>query len=161
MAEAMTPAGGFAGRRRVLVVCKGNTCRSPAAAAVITELSGGTLDVALRRNPRPARGRTGVPLMVEAMAAAGYDLSGHRSTLLDTALVDWADDLVAADEETARAVAALAGPGRAVRLLGSGIPDPWGGDVAEYARAVRRIQQAAREYCATRERGADDGRPSG
>ncbi|MFJ1704532.1 hypothetical protein [Streptomyces sp. CB03911] len=140
----MSPAGT---RRRVLVVCKGNICRSPIAALIIAERSGGTLDVRSAGTRDWHVGKPAHPLMIEAAAAFGYDLTGHRGALLDTELINWADDLVAVDGETAKAVETLA-PGRTVRMLGTGIADPWGGTPEDFARAVHDIQEATRLFYA-------------
>ncbi|WP_033349448.1 low molecular weight phosphatase family protein [Kitasatospora aureofaciens] len=129
-------------RRRVLVVCKGNHCRSPIAALVIAHRSGGTLDVR-SAGLRPWHvGKPAHPLMVEAAASFGYDLTSHRGAVLDEELLSWADDLVAVDEETALAIQALVGRQRPVRLLGTGIIDPWGKEPPAFAEAIVQIQEA-------------------
>ncbi|KJS57934.1 hypothetical protein [Streptomyces rubellomurinus] len=140
----MSPA-----RRRVLVICKGNHCRSPIAALVIAERSGGTLDVRSAGTRNWHVGKPAHPLMIQAAAGFGYDLSKHRGVLLDRELLDWADDLLTVDEETAEAVQALVGPEHPVRLLGSGIADPWGGELEDFSRAVLEIQDATRLFYAT------------
>ncbi|MFE4516976.1 low molecular weight phosphotyrosine protein phosphatase [Kitasatospora sp. NPDC056783] len=129
-------------RRRVLVVCKGNHCRSPIAALVLAERSRGALDVRSAGTRDWHVGKPAHPLMIEAAAAFGYDLTAHRGRLLDEELLVWADDLIAVDDETALAVEALAGPGRPGRILGSGITDPWGGGPEDFAAAVLEIQEA-------------------
>ncbi|MFB7127841.1 low molecular weight phosphatase family protein [Kitasatospora sp. NPDC056273] len=124
------------------MVCKGNHCRSPIAALIIAERSGGALDVRSAGTRDWHVAKPAHPLMIEAAAAFGYDLTGHRGAVLDTELLDWADALVAVDDETALAVEALAGPHRPVRILGSGITDPWGGGPEDFAAAVLEIQEA-------------------
>ncbi|MEV5198373.1 low molecular weight phosphotyrosine protein phosphatase [Streptomyces sp. NPDC053720] len=128
--------------RRALVVCKGNHCRSPIAAVIIAERSGGALEVCSAGTRNWHVGKPAHPLMIEAAAAFGYDLAEHRGRLLDEGLLSWADDLIAVDAETALAVEALAGPDRPVRILGRGITDPWGGGPEDFARAVLQIQEA-------------------
>jgi protein-tyrosine phosphatase len=112
------------------------------AAAVIAERAGGALDVRSAGTRDWHVGKPAHPLMIEAAAAFGYDLTEHRGRFLDDALLSWADDLIAADDETALAVEALAGPDRPVRILGSGITDPWGGGPEDFAAAVLEIQEA-------------------
>ncbi|MFJ2778557.1 low molecular weight phosphatase family protein [Kitasatospora sp. NPDC087315] len=129
-------------RKRVLVVCKGNHCRSPIAALIIAERSGGALDVRSAGTRDWHVGKPAHPLMIEAASAFGYDLTGHRGRFLDEGLLGWADDVIAVDDETALAVEAVVGPDRPVRILGSGITDPWGGGPEDFAAAVLEIQEA-------------------
>ncbi|GAB2690481.1 arsenate-mycothiol transferase ArsC [Kitasatospora kifunensis] len=136
-------------RRKVLVICKGNHCRSPIAAAIITERSGGALDVRSAGTHDWHLGKPAHPLMIEAAAAFGYDLTGHRGAVLDTELLCWANDLIAVDDETALAVEVLAGPDRPVRILGSGITDPWGGKPQDFAKAIVEIQEATALFHST------------
>ncbi|MFF2146278.1 hypothetical protein [Kitasatospora sp. NPDC058190] len=50
------------------------------------------------------------------------------------------------DGETARAVEELVGPNRQVRILGSGITDPWGGQPEDFARAIVETQKATAHF---------------
>ncbi|MFD8750181.1 low molecular weight phosphotyrosine protein phosphatase [Kitasatospora sp. NPDC059577] len=136
-------------RRRVLVVCKGNHCRSPIAALIIAQRSSGALHVR-SAGLRPWHvGKPAHPLMIEAAASFGYDLTDHRGAVLDEDLLSWADDLVAVDEETAQAIQLLVGPKRPVRLLGTGITDPWGKEPPAFAQAIVQIQDATALYSIT------------
>jgi protein-tyrosine phosphatase len=133
-------------RRKVLVICKGNHCRSPIAALIIAERSAGALDVRSAGTRNWHVNKPAHPLMIEAAAALGYDLTSHRGALLDDGLLHWADDLVAVDGETARAVEELTGPNRQVRILGSGITDPWGGQPEDFARTIVETQKATAHF---------------
>lgn len=135
------------GRPRVLVVCKGNHCRSPIAALIIAERSGGTLEVRSAGTRNWHVGKPAHPMMIEAAAWLGYDLTEHRGAVLDADLFAWADNLVAVDEETVHAVTKLA-PGRSVVLLGAGIADPWDGPPSAYRQAAEEIERAAGDYVA-------------
>lgn len=123
------------------MICKGNHCRSPIAALIIAERSGGTLDVRSAGLRNWHVGKPAHPLMIEAAAALGYDLTHHRGTILDEGLIAWADDLIAVDQETAQAVQDLAGPNRPVRILSPGITDPWGGDPDDFTNTIMEIQK--------------------
>src|SRR5688572_4643077 len=68
--------------RRILVVCLGNHCRSPLAAAILARRGGTGVDVrsaglAHHHIDQPAH-----PQMVIAAKALGYDISGHRGAQL-------------------------------------------------------------------------------
>ncbi|MFI5527601.1 low molecular weight protein-tyrosine-phosphatase [Kitasatospora sp. NPDC051853] len=135
--------------RRILVVCKGNICRSPAAAAILTARSPDHPEVRSAGTTHWHVGEPADPSMVETMAGLGYDLSGHRAVLLSPELVEWADELIAVDAETARDTRRLAGPGRTVlQLSAAGIFDPWGGTPADFARTVREIEAALDDHLA-------------
>jgi protein-tyrosine phosphatase len=82
--------------RRILVVCSGNICRSPMAAAILRRdlekagipalvLSAGTLGI---------HGTQAAPAALEAMKAIGLELGDHRSQGLSTQLARVADDIL-------------------------------------------------------------------
>ncbi len=134
--------------RKVLVVCKGNHCRSPIAALIISERSGGTLDVRSAGTCDWHVGKPAHPLMIEAAASFGYDLTSHHGSVLDDELLAWADDLIAVDEETVQAMRAQIGPERPVLILGSGITDPWKGEPGDFAKTIVEIQEATAHFYA-------------
>jgi protein-tyrosine phosphatase len=129
--------------RRVLVVCKGNHCRSPIAAVIIAERAGGAVEARSAGTRNWHVGKPAHPLAIEAAASFGYDLTEHRGRLLNEELLSWADDLIAVDAETTLSVEALVGPDRPVSILGEGITDPWGGGPEDFTRTVLAIQDAA------------------
>jgi len=125
------------------MVCTGNVCRSPLAAAMLAER--------LR-----ALGRTDVDVTSAGTAAAegepasegsylvalehGLDLSAHQARLLTRELVEDAGLILCMSEHHVRRCEDLGGAGR-VHLLGgfagrSGddaiVEDPFGGDLREY-----------------------------
>lgn len=135
---------------RVLLVCTGNTCRSPLAAAL------------LRRELR-ARGVEGVE--VESAGTGAWegvpasegsylvglendlDLSAHRSRLLTRELVEGADLILTMGRSHAARAEALGGAGRTF-LLGefagregpaAEVRDPFGGDLGQYREAFEEL----------------------
>jgi protein-tyrosine-phosphatase len=79
----------------VLLVCTGNTCRSPMAAEMLKEMAD---DVPLKRNVKvksagtfaaedmPATGKA-----ITVMSEKGYDIKHHKSAQFNQHLADWAD----------------------------------------------------------------------
>ena len=63
---------------RVLVVCTGNTCRSPMGAGLLTEMLAGEIEV-VSAGIMAAEGHPATPEAVTACAAAGIDISVHRA----------------------------------------------------------------------------------
>src|SRR5262249_44084141 len=89
--------------RHVLFVCKGNTCRSPFAAAYARTALPAVTATSTGYFPRAGR-----PCPAEAVTAAreiGVDLNGHRSRVLSAEDVQAADVILVFDEENYRTVA--------------------------------------------------------
>ncbi len=141
---------------RVLLVCTGNTCRSPMAAALLRRRLAGILST---REPDLA----GAGISVEsagvgampaapasdgallAMSRRGIDLGSHRSRRLTPALVRDADRIVGLTPAHCRAAAEIAGDAAApIALLAPepGIDDPFGGSPDEYEACAAAIEAA-------------------
>ena len=134
--------------RRILFVCKGNVCRGPFAEAVARErlcgiqvASAGYLPVASRQSPEHA---------YAAAAAAGFDLSKHRSQILTQELVYGADVIFVFDQENLEHVIGTYPSMRdRVFLLGMLCPsgslfinDPWGLEPETFGECYRHIAKA-------------------
>lgn len=134
--------------RRILFVCKGNVCRSPFAEAVARErlaglevASAGYFPVAGRRSPEHA---------CAAAAAAGFDLSKHRSQVLTEELVRDTDVIFVFDHENYDHVTtAYPRMRKRVFLLGTLCPsdslfisDPWGLEAEAFGECYRQIGKA-------------------
>jgi protein-tyrosine-phosphatase len=107
----------------VLVVCHGNICRSPYAAAFLRSRLPPLVRVASAGFMGP--GRPCPDVAVEVAAARGLDLSGHRSQLLAPPEVYAADLIVVMDTTQRWGIRALFGRlGNDVLLLGDLDPEP-------------------------------------
>ena len=143
---------------RILVVCKGNICRSPFAAQL---LAGRVKTVEVRSAGLEASGRDPAdPAAVRAAMRRGACLDAHRTRPMSDVDVAWADLVLGMEGTHAAAIAVRWPAARAkVRLLGHFLPeppfaidDPWGrsDDVFDLtferiARAVDRIAELLRE----------------
>lgn len=115
-------------RPRVLIVCFGNTCRSPVAAAMLQARLGDRWEV-LSAGTNAVAGQPVVEMTRVAAAECGIDLTGHRSRPLTVEDVRDAAVVVAMSERQARKILELqARPALRVRLLGAFHPEPnaWG-----------------------------------
>ena len=80
---------------RVLFICTGNMCRSPmAAAALRSALEPGRDRIQVESAGFVTSGRPCPPEVLDVMAEAGFDLSGHRSRLVDAAVVEGSELIV-------------------------------------------------------------------
>ncbi len=117
--------------QRILFVCSGNTCRSPMAEALAKQLLSGV--ECLSAGLATTSGMSPSVYSVEVMAELGIDISGYRSRLVTTELVEWADviltmtlyhkELLCRDMSAATGKIFTLGEYSA---LGEDIPDPYG-----------------------------------
>jgi protein-tyrosine phosphatase len=141
---------------RVLFVCTGNTCRSPMAAELLrhelaqagiaAEVGSAGLRTELSGAPADPRAR-------QVLRSHGLG-SDHAVRQFDSAMFASHDLLIALDSNHAWVLAQLAPTPAAaarIRLLGSfgptgaagwDVPDPVGGDIGDYERALRLIRSA-------------------
>ena len=136
---------------RILVVCTGNTCRSPMAEVIARRRVGelGWADVEVRSagvgafEGSPASGGA-----LRAARAHGLDLSMHSSTRLTREGVESADVILTMSASHLHRVIELGGGGRADVITSfasegddlptsPGVPDPIGGPDEEYAETFR------------------------
>ncbi|MFF1378731.1 low molecular weight protein-tyrosine-phosphatase [Streptomyces sp. NPDC058308] len=136
--------------RRILTVCLGNYCRSPVAACILTHHGGAGLEIRSAGIRDKWAGQPAHPLMIEAAAAHGYDLTGHRAAQVTTALLEWADLVLAMDLSNVAALCDLATPRTRskVRLYlpGKDVPDPWGRPRAAFDHCLTVLENGADRY---------------
>jgi protein-tyrosine phosphatase len=138
----------------VLVVCHGNICRSPFAAALLRRALGGS---GVRVNSAGFMG-PGRPSPAEAVAAAarsGVDLSAHRSQLLTVDSARAADLIVVMDSAQRREICDRFGRREPDVLVlgdldpqaidGRTIRDPVNQPLAVFEESYARIERCVRE----------------
>jgi protein-tyrosine-phosphatase len=146
----------------LMIVCTGNTCRSPMAAAFLEK------SLAERLGCEPAKlsahgwqvqsaglaARSGEPASAYAQQAArayGVDLTGHRSQPISGALLAAADIVYGMTAAHCQALAPYAEAlGISLQVLapsGYDISDPFGADLAAYEACAAMLWAAAQERC--------------
>lgn len=137
--------------RNILLVCSGNTCRSPLAAAMLrAALEGEPLLGDVRVGSAGISAWDGAPASEGSYLVAlerGLDLSTHRARMLTTELVREADLVLTMTTAHSHRVVDMGGAGKTHPLASwagadgshADIPDPFGGDVAVYRAVADRL----------------------
>ena len=135
-------------RKRALVLCTGNSCRSQMAEGWIRHDLGDRVDV-VSAGTHPSYVH---PLAIRVMAEAGVDISGHTSKSVSRFL-DEPMDLVVTVCDSAREACPVF-PG-AKRTVHDSIPDPVGrghGDPDAMLEAFREVRDLIRRRIVARVR---------
>ena len=143
----------------VLFVCTANICRSPMAEGALRSM--------LSASPRAAAleiasvgthdyhvGRPAFPAAVEVAKLRGYDITRHVARRIAPGDLDHYDLVLAMDRFNVAnllAVAPTRCKGKIELLLeygedfhGAEVPDPYGGDLAQFKRAMDMIEDGCR-----------------
>ncbi|HEY0311587.1 MAG TPA: ATP-grasp domain-containing protein [Allosphingosinicella sp.] len=134
------------GPASLVVLCHGNICRSPFAAALLEAKRAG-LDLRIvSRGTIPLEGRTSPREGAEAAGAFGVDLDPHRSAWLRVEEAEAADAVLVFDAvnvEELKRLGARANVLRLADLIGRpAIADPYGRGADAFAACYRDIEQA-------------------
>lgn len=136
----------------VLLVCTGNTCRSPLAAALLERLIEEEGPGGVAVSSAGVGALDGAPASEGAYLVAleaGLDLSAHRAELLRPALVGQADLILTMSRSHLRRIEELGGAGKAM-LVGAyatgganveEVRDPFGGDVHAYRETLHHLDR--------------------
>jgi len=134
-------------RPRILIVCQGNTCRSPMAEAIARRLLGMNARVQ-SAGLDAADGLPATRQAVTAMEELGFDIKDHRSRSLDGLDLSSFDRIIAMTPEIA---ASLRDAGVNPRLLTPlDVPDPYSGGLDTYRSTAQDIERQLRSHLPVR-----------
>ena len=140
---------------RLVLLCTGNTCRSPLAAAAFREELGPDAErvEVLSAGTAAWDGQPASAGATEAAARAGLDLTAHRSRRPGAELLRGADLVLVMEHEHARAAEALGADPRRTHVLSEwpdpgepalAVSDPFGGSLEAYEECLGRIRRHVR-----------------
>ncbi|NLX12158.1 MAG: threonylcarbamoyl-AMP synthase [Phycisphaerales bacterium] len=145
-------------RVNFLLVCTGNTCRSPMAEGLLRQMLAARLGCQAEELDDRGYGiescgtaaREGVepsPEAVRVMQGRGIDISDHRSRSLAVDQLDRADYIFTMNRSHLVSVKALSTRAQscARRIADRDIEDPIGGNDTDYAECARSLEQALRQ----------------
>lgn len=138
-------------KTRIVVVCKGNICRSPLAEILLQNLGRDLLDSRSRGVRGWHEGKSAHPDMMAVATNHGYDLSSHRGKQLEADDLAWATHVVAVDAATMDEIKSTfpnIDPTKLSLLKrdGADINDPYGGAPADFERCFAEIFEAAQRF---------------
>ncbi len=143
----------------ILLVCTGNTCRSPMAAGILNKMlaEGGISDINVDSAGTAAlEGMPATELAVKTSTEWGIDLSGHRARSVTDELVEKADLILTMTPEHREEILLHdSSAGNKTFLLKSfpepvktdpsfSVRDPIGGGPADYQRSFFEIEESLR-----------------
>jgi len=131
----------------VLVMCYGNICRSPFAAAALDRLTSNKVVTSAGTYPKAGRKSPGEA--VGAATALGIDLTSHRSQVATERELKSIDLIIVFDRENWLAIRSMCPEVmQRVTYLGAAnpnepleVPDPFGHGIEEFRECYRRVQR--------------------
>ena len=134
---------------QIILVCSGNTCRSPMAEAIFKRKFNGKAEIISRGLYVPEHIHASFN-SEKAMSEMGLDIKNHISKQLTIPEAEGAD-LILTMTKTHKATILSVCPDLKEKVftlceyagIDGNVPDPYGGDIEEYRRCAKKIERAA------------------
>ena len=126
----------MSGRKRVLILCTGNSARSQMAEGLLRELGGDRFEVE-SAGVNPSRVR---PEAVEAMREVGIDISGHRSKSADEFTGQGFDYIITVCDNARETCPAFPGKAERIHRSFNDPPAPGAADPEATMAVFRRVR---------------------
>lgn len=139
--------------KKILFVCTGNTCRSPMAEAVFNKMAKDGGITGYTAESAGISAYEGSPASGNATAVmneTGIDISGHRARNVTREVLESSAAVYCMTEGHAAMLKALFPEYSAkIKILGGGIPDPFGGSINVYRSCRNRLTDALKALLET------------
>jgi len=133
-------------RKLILVVCTGNTCRSPMGAALLRKKLGwlGRLQYKVRSAGLHAvNGEPATKNAILAMANQGISIKRHKATALTNQIIKDAFAILGMTEHHCQKIRELKSNCPVLRFfVGRNILDPYGQSLARYIETAKQLSDA-------------------
>jgi protein-tyrosine-phosphatase len=136
----------------ILCVCTGNTCRSPMLAALLRGqiaqrgIEGVQVESA---GTGAGAGEPATPQAVTTMAGSGLDLRAHRSRHVSGVDLAAIDRVLCMTSSHAAFIRSLGVPANRIQVVNAdqgGVPDPFGGTLADYELCARTLERFVGDF---------------
>lgn len=128
--------------KQILIVCQGNTCRSPMAAAIASALLGFTAEVQ-SAGLETADGVPPANHAVTVMKEMGLDVSRHRSRSIRKQALASFDLIIAMTPNIASMLCTMGADSK--KVLGLNVSDPYGKSIEVYRATANEISDKLKQ----------------
>lgn len=125
---------------KILIVCTGNTCRSPMAQVMASEIFGDGYEI-ISAGVMAMPGSPASTHAIVAMGERGLNLSDHKSMKVSETIVRDADIILVMTSSHKAALSHLVADRIDNKVQVLGVSDPFGGDLSVYRRCAEEIYE--------------------